>query len=395
MGANLVHAENIKVTYHRDKKNQQQNNSYTNLTCYSLSLTSIDTSMSSYSHSAIMNSSNACPSTSRQLSSIRLSQHGKQQQQQPHQQQQQQNYRPNVVMAENPKKSYNYMASPNYLQYENTYQKFKNICHNKDVTNFRDNSLNHEQRMIEYRNLDNGNGGGSSSNGNGNGNGNGYPLSNDRFTDLEIKAENTMQSSDDEGGFRQNMLYTKNQFNHLNGMNGAMNGCNGINGNGMGYNFKEMEPLLHGGGPVRESMQKQKYEPPRYANPSALMQNAHNSTDSQNNQSSHSNRFNHQNHHHNQHSHQHQHQHQHQHSHQHQYKQKHGNSPYRKVPPIPPLQPYTKPLPKLPTNIGKFQFILKTSYKIFSLISNILYKIFQTKVPNHQPRTSVGHIHPA
>lgn len=278
-----------------------------------------------------MNSSNVCPSTSRQLSSIRLSQHGKQQP----------NYRPNVVMAENPKKSYNYMASPNYLQYENTYQKFKNICHNKDVTNFRDNSLNHEQRMIEYRNLDNVSG----ANVNGNGNSNGYPSSNDRFTDLEIKAENTMQSSDDEGGFRQNMLYTKNQFNHLNGIN-VMNGCNGnINGN-MGYNFKEMEPLLNGV-PVRESMQKQKYEPPRYANPSALMQNAPNSTDSQTNQS-HNNRFNHQ--------HQHQHHH-HQHQHSHQYK--HGNSPYRKVPPIPSMQPYTKPLPKLPTNIGNFQFILK------------------------------------
>lgn len=297
-----------------------------------------DTSMSSYSHSAIMNSSNACPSTSRQLSSIRLSQHGKPPPPQP---QQQQNYRPNVVMAENPKKSYNYMASPNYLQYENTYQKFKNICHNKDVTNFRDNNLNHEQRMIEYRNHDNGNGGagGGSSGNNGNGM---YPSSSDRFTDLEIKAENTMQSSDDEGGFRQNMLYTKNQFNHLNGMNGV-NGCNGINGNMVGYNFKEMEPLLHGG-VVRESMQKQKYEPPRYANPSALMQNAPNSVDNQTTQSSHNNRFNHQHHHHSQHQHQNLHQHQH---------HKHGNSPYRKVPPIPAMQPYTKPLPKLPTHIDE------------------------------------------
>lgn len=272
--------------------------------------------MSSYSHppSAIMNSSSACPSTSRQLAGIRMSQHGKQQP----------NYRPNVVMAENPKKSYNYMASPNYLQYENTYQKFKNICHSKDVTNFRENSLNHEQQMIEFRNHNDNGVGGSGSNGNG------YPSSNDRFTELELKAENTMQSSDDEGGFRQNMLYTKNQFNHLNGTNG-MNGCNGNNGN-VGYNFKEMEPLLHGG-PVRESMQKQNYEPPKYANPGALCndafpQNAQNSTEKHTNES-HNNRFNHQ--------------------HQH----KHGNSPYRKVPPIPLMQPYTKPLPKLPTNIGE------------------------------------------
>lgn len=276
-----------------------------------------------------MNSSNVCPSTSRQLSSIRLSQHGKQQP----------NYRPNVVMAENSKKSYNYMASPNYLQYENTYQKFKNICHSKDVTNFRDNSLNHaDHRMIEYRNHDGGSSGGA-------GAGNGYPSSNDRFADLEIKAENTMQSSDDEGGFRQNMMYTKNQFNHLNGINSMNNGCNGFNGN-MGYNFKEMEPLLHGV-PVRESMQKQKYEPPRYANPSVLMQSAQSSTkDSQPNQS-HSNRSNH-----------------HQHQHQQQQQCKNGNSPYRKVPPIPLMQPYTKPLPKLPANIGKsYDKITSTNFR--------------------------------
>lgn len=266
-----------------------------------------DTPLTQYTHS---------PSTSRHLSSVRLSQHGKPQQ----------NYRPNVVMAENPKKSYNYMASPNYLQYENTYQKFKNICHNKDVTNFRENSLNQEPRMIDYRNHDDA----------------GYP-SNDRFTDLEIKAENTMQSSDDEGGFRQNVLYNnKNQFNHLNGHSA----CNGVNGN-VGYNFKEMEPLLHGGGGVvRESMQmaanKQMYEPPQYANPGALMQNAHKSVESQKvNHNQLSNRFN-----------QHQHQHQHHHQRQHQPQYQHGNSPYRKVPPIPSMKPYTKPLPKLPTNIG-------------------------------------------
>lgn len=259
-----------------------------------------------------MNSSNMCPSTSKHMSNIRLSQHGKQQLN---------GYRPNVVMAENQKKSYNYMASPNYLQYENTYQKYKNICHNKDVTNFRESNLNHDQRMVEYRNHDDV----------------GF-TPNDRYGDVEVKAENTMQSSDDEGGFRQNMHYPKNQFNHLNGVNA----CNGANGN-MGYNFKEMEPLLHGG----HINSRQKYEPPHYANPAAMvpMQNTQKSTESQMSNHCHNNRF------HNHHHHHHQQQ-------QQQQKQQfqHGNSPYRKVPPIPSMQPYTKPLPKLPTNIGRTSF---------------------------------------
>lgn len=265
-----------------------------------------------------MSSSNMCPSTSKHLSNIRLSQHGKQQSS---------GYRPNVVMAENQKKSYNYMASPNYLQYENTYQKYKNICHNKDVTNFRENNSNQEQRILEYRNQED----------------MGF-ASNDRYGDVEIKAENTMQSSDDEGGFRQNIHYAKNQFNHLNGVNGG----NGANGN-MGYNFKEMEPLLHGGGHIRDPLQmansRQKYEPPHYANPAAMipMQNAQKSMENQTTSHCHNNRIHNHHHHHHQ---------QHQQKQQQQQQLQHGNSPYRKVPPIPSYT--TKPLPKLPTNIGIF-----------------------------------------
>lgn len=240
--------------------------------------------------------SNVCPSTSKHASNVRLSQHINQPS----------GYRPNVVMAENPKKSYNYMASPNYLQYENTYQKYKNICHSKDVTNFRESN---EQRLLEYRNHDS--------------------STNDRYTDTdtEFKAENTMQSSDDEGGFRQNVLFNKNQFNHINGVNSN----NGINGN-MGYNFKEVEPLLHGREPMQISNNRQKYEPPTYANPGAMipMHNLQKPMEIHNvNHGHHNNRII-----------------------QNQQQYQHGNSPYRKVPPIPSMQPYTKPLPKLPTHIG-------------------------------------------
>lgn len=131
------------------------------------------------------------------------------------------NYRPNVIMTDNSKKSYNYMASPNYLQYENTYQKFKNLCHNKDVTNFQDSHQHQEYDGGHYRShIDD--------------------LEIDpRFLDNEMKTENIMQSSDDEGGFRNNMKYLKNQFNHQN----STNSCNGINGNAS-YNTREIEPLL-------------------------------------------------------------------------------------------------------------------------------------------------------
>lgn len=243
-------------------------------------------------------------------------------------------YRPNVVMAENQKKSYNYMASPNYLQYENTYQKYKNICHNKDVTNFRESN---EQRMHEYRNQDE---------------------MDNRFTDTEVKAENTMQSSDDEGGFRQNILFNKNQFNHINGLNSN----NGINGN-MGYNFKEVEPLLHGRDPIQITNSRQKYEPPHYANPGAMipMRNIQKSMEQQNINHSHGNRFN-----------------------QNQQQYQNGSSPYRKVPPIPSLQPYTKPLPKLPTHIGGYSCIILVFWSKTILNCIFHFYVNQMRVLNHQ-----------
>lgn len=162
-------------------------------------------------------------------------------------------YRPNVVNTDSnySKKSYNYMASPNYLQYENTYQKFKKICHNKDVSNFRDNNTNHC---------------------NGNGNGNNYKQQqrthheyydyhDDNNMDIDerrssrnlgtnqtnvndnliVKTNNTMQtlSSDDEGGFRRDMLNITNHFNNSSNMNNS-------NGNGKNnYSTKESEPLLN------------------------------------------------------------------------------------------------------------------------------------------------------
>lgn len=143
------------------------------------------------------------------------------------------------------------MASPNYLQYENTYQKYKNICHNKDVTTFRDSNLNYcggasgsqqqqqQQYAYDYHNHNNVD-----------------HDDNDRFDNFESKAENTMQtlSSDDEGGFRQDMLCMKNQFNNP---NNSVNNCNG-NTNGNAYSTKEIEPLLHSSNHNRESIQMTK-----------------------------------------------------------------------------------------------------------------------------------------
>lgn len=139
------------------------------------------------------------------------------------------NYRPNVIMSDNSKKSYNYMASPNYLQYENTYQKFKNLCHNKDVSNFQDvavlgqhdhGAAGHYRNHVDDLVMD-------------------ELVMDGRYVSGETKTENMMQSSDDEGGFRNNMKYLKNQFNHQN----STNSCNAPNGNG-GYNTREIEPLL-------------------------------------------------------------------------------------------------------------------------------------------------------
>lgn len=170
----------------------------------------LEPSMAPYAVAAIQSSMHA--STSRQHSI-------------PRQQISSGNYRPNVIMTDNSKKSYNYMASPNYLQYENTYQKFKNLCHNKDVSNFQEaasiGQQEHSAGGGQYR-----------------GHMNEHAID-DHYIDAAMKTENVMQSSDDEGGFRNNMKYLKNQFNHQN----STNSCNGLNGN-VSYNTKEIEPLL-------------------------------------------------------------------------------------------------------------------------------------------------------
>lgn len=126
-----------------------------------------------------------------------------------------------------PKKSYNYMASPNYLQFENTYQKYKKICHSKDVTNFRD-SNNHcgngsnmkpsaQTQPIYYD--EEGPSGKTA-----------QQLIGDNANG---KSNNTL-SSDDEGGFRRDIYSMKNHFN------------NDSNGNSH-YSTKEVEPLLQSG----------------------------------------------------------------------------------------------------------------------------------------------------
>lgn len=51
---------------------------------------------------------------------------------------------------------------------------------------------------------------------------------------------------------------------------------------------------------------------------------------------------------------------------QHSHQKRHSHAPYRKVPPPPSQRPYTKPLPKLPANIGKY--INEIHTKIFLCI---------------------------
>lgn len=157
------------------------------------------------------------------------------------------NYRPNVINSDQnyAKKSYNYMASPNYLQYENTYQKYKNIYHSKDVSNFRDgnggpsnDSAAAQHQMYNYHRRD-------------------Y-TDDDTEEDLdadrrrETKANNiAMQqtlSSDDEGGFRRDAPLGKNQFNYTAaGGSSNVNNMNGNNANSINYSTKEIEPLLQTG----------------------------------------------------------------------------------------------------------------------------------------------------
>lgn len=152
--------------------------------------------------------------------------------------QQQQQQQQHILTDSNyPKKSYNYMASPNYLQFENTYQKYKKICHSKDVTNFRDsnshcatsgniNKIQQSTKSMYYE--DDGPSGNAAA-----------AMAATASSSYHIgdnangKSNNTMQtlSSDDEGGFRRDLYNTENHFNNDN------------NGNAH-YSTKEVEPLL-------------------------------------------------------------------------------------------------------------------------------------------------------
>lgn len=169
------------------------------------------------------------------------------------------NYRPNVISSDQnyAKKSYNYMASPNYLQYENTYQKYKNIYHNKDVSNFRDGSNGGpsnenaaavaSQQMYNYHRRD-------------------Y-TDDDTEEDLDIDAramrENKTNnialqqtlSSDDEGGFRRDAPIGKNQFNYTAAAASNVNNMNGNNANSISYGAKENEPLLQTGSYAQYQME--------------------------------------------------------------------------------------------------------------------------------------------
>lgn len=152
------------------------------------------------------------------------------------------NYRPNVINTDNNylKKSYNYMASPNYLQYENTYQKYKKICHSKDVTNFRDSNLSHcgesdiggfmrspqnpNQKPHNYQDCEENNDDNIVN----------IRLSKHLKTCDNVNISNTAHtlSSDDEGGFRRDLLNIIHNSN--------INNCN----RNINYSTKEIEPLL-------------------------------------------------------------------------------------------------------------------------------------------------------
>lgn len=272
------------------------------------------------------------------------------------------NYRPNVINSDQnyAKKSYNYMASPNYLQYENTYQKYKNIYHSKDVSNFRDGNggpsnenAAAQHQMYNYHRRD-------------------YTdddtevdLDADRRVTRENKTNNiAMQqtlSSDDEGGFRRDVPIGKNQFNFTAaGGSNVVNNMNGNNANSINYSTKEVEPLLQTGNynqyqmepkvsvngqfwlhssihsfpvlffaQIMQGSAQMRYEAPHYACPGAMipMQNIQ-SPYGPSHPEKHLNNNYHQ-------------------QQQHQIYQQHRNVP------TPSVRPYMKPLPKLPPNIGK------------------------------------------
>lgn len=100
----------------------------------------------------------------------------------------------------------------------------------------------------------------------------------------------------------------------------------------------------------------QKYEPPHYACTSSLipmqnLQRSHSQKHSPNSEHSHYRHSNYSQQQQQPQTHQHaSHQPNHQQYPQH---QQHSQSPHRNVPPIPSVRPYMKPLPKLPTHIGK------------------------------------------
>lgn len=168
-------------------------------------------------------------------------------------QQQQQQQQLHVLNDNNyPKKSYNYMASPNYLQFENTYQKNKKICHSKDVTNFRDsnshcggtNSSNlkqiqqqqqqqHHQQSYLHQSAYYDEDMGDDDDDDEMQPGNASTSMAKHGDNANSKCINTVAtlSSDDEGGFRRDVYNIKNHFTHDN------------NGNSH-YSTKEVEPLL-------------------------------------------------------------------------------------------------------------------------------------------------------
>lgn len=155
-------------------------------------------------------------------------------------------------MLNDAKKSYNYMASPNYLQFENTYQKNKKICHSKDVTNFRDSNshgigglgaanmmmpTSHAHQSIQpYHHQTSYMHAYDEDIGEENDDLRGHASTSSTRHDenaVNGKCINTMAtlSSDDEGGFRRDAYNIRNHFNHDN------------NGNAH-YSSKEVVPLL-------------------------------------------------------------------------------------------------------------------------------------------------------
>lgn len=226
------------------------------------------------------------------------------------------NYMPNVVNSDSnySKKSYNYMASPNYLQYENTYQKYKN--HMKNVIPSEMNVIPNGRNNVDYMN-------GSNEN-----------ISN---------GVDQQQSSDDEGGFQSNGSQLKTQFNYTLNNHSHQHGNDvALNNN---YGIREVEPLLI-------QQKGHKYEPPHYncTGPMIQMQNLQNAYNPYPN---HLQQIN------------------------YQVSASHNNKPhYRNISPQIPssVHPYAKPLPKIPSHIGKvFMFIINKPCFLIPIIIFFFY----------------------